>query len=87
MGSLNINGTKIGQNRSTIRNIGGAYTESADRVESSTTVIGNQPQYGTTSDLTLTQYAAQKISDCVKITDAKTNALISLACNRGQMDV
>ena len=84
MGSLNSDGTFITQRRSTIRNIGGAYTESADRVESQTVLIGNQPQYSiNNADEDSVQTSATKLDDCIKVTNSKTDSLVNRVCRTG----
>lgn len=80
MGSLNQDGSKISQSRKTVRNIGGAETLSADRVESE--VIQEQApesasdELGTNANLTTSQYSAVMVSKAIKITTPISDSLI-----------
>lgn len=80
MGSLNQDGSVISQSRKTVRNIGGAETLSADRVESE--VIQEQSpeaasdELGTNANLTTSQYSTVGVSETVKITTPTSDSLI-----------
>jgi len=84
MGSLNTNGSFIQQLASTTRQLGGAYTVSADRIETQTVLTGNQPQFSVDNpNVSLVQTSSYKLDDCIKITNAITDALVNRACRTG----
>lgn len=85
MGSLE-NGTSVSQSRSTIRQLGKAFTESADRVEISTTVVGSGV-LGPQLDVNVAQTSAHKMYECVKITRTTDDSTVGLVCNSGLADL
>jgi hypothetical protein len=84
MGSLKSDGTFIEQKRSSIRQLGGSYTESADRIESRTVLTGNQPQFSVdNADEDSVQTSATKLDDCIKVTNSKTDTTVNRVCRTG----
>lgn len=84
MGSLNTNGTTISQSRASVRQLGGAHSISSDRVETSTVITGNQPQFSVDNASEAdVQKSALKLDDCVKITDSISNQLLERVCRTG----
>lgn len=83
MGSLN-NGNRIIQARSSVRQLGGAYTVSADRVETSTTLTGNQRQFSADNPVEATvAKSAVKLDDKVKVTDVRNDSLVERISTTG----
>ena len=82
MGSFNRDGSPIEQKREGVRQLGKAYTVSADRVESLTKVtssgiLGPQLNVGTA------QLSTMKVYECVKVARATDDTKVSLVCNSG----
>jgi hypothetical protein len=86
MGSLNRDSSPIEQKRNTIRQLGKAFTESADRVETRTKVVGSGV-LGPQLDVDRTQRTAQKIYECVKVTRSTDDTTVALVCNSGLADL
>lgn len=86
MGSLRSDGSFIEQKRNSIRQIGRAFTESANRVESRTKVLGSGI-LGPQLDVDVAQTASQKIYECVKITRSTDDSMVARVCNSGLVDL
>lgn len=84
MGSLNTDGSFIEQKRNSIRRLGGAFTESADRVETRTVLSPNNTLFSPNNpDKDLVQIGASKLDDCIKLTNANSDSLVERVCKTG----
>lgn len=84
MGSLNTNGTTITQQANTIRRLGGAFTDSADRVETRTVSSPNNTLFSQeTPNEDLVQTSVYKRDDTIKLANSKTDELVERVYNTG----
>lgn len=86
MGSQNSDGSAITQKRNSIKKFGHGYTDSADRVETATSVNASGI-LGPQIDSGVAQFAAQRMSSGVKITRADTDTKISFVAVSGLADL
>ncbi len=88
MGSLDENGSPIAQTRASIRNIGYAFTESADRIETSTTVInsGVMGSFGPRVNVEDAQLNALRLNPGVKISRSTDDSKVQFVSTSGLLD-
>lgn len=86
MGSQQSDGTPITQKRNSIRNVGKAFTDSADRVESRTVSLASGvlgPQIAVSG----VQFSAMRLAEAVKIARSDTDQKVQLVAVSGLVDL
>jgi hypothetical protein len=86
MGSLQSDGSPIQQSRSSIRQLGKAFTESADRVELRTEVHGSGV-LGPQLSVDGTQIATLKVYEGIKITRSTDDTTLRFVAVSGLADL
>lgn len=86
MGSLQNDGSPIEQKRSSIRQLGKGFTESADRVEIRTEVHGSGV-LGPQLSVQNTQVATQKVYEGIKITRSTDDTTLRFVAVSGLADL
>lgn len=86
MGSLNLDGSRISQDRKAVKNIGGSYVFSADRNEVEV-LIAKTVELGTGADETTSQYSIIYGGEQIKVNSSLEDILVNRAIATGVADM